>query len=115
MSISAQLGPSVEPTGNPNPGGFGGGLGLVDDGSNDLGSYWREMGFVWGHQGTQPGNIRSKLLSMPVLKISLIGILVPTSYDSLGASLGASYYPHPGPSPFYPSTVGRKVALNLVA
>ena len=47
---------NLESTDNSNPSGIYGGLGLVDDGNNDLGSYWREMGFVWGHQGTTTGN-----------------------------------------------------------
>lgn len=48
---------TFEPTANSNPDGISGGLGLVDDGNNDLGSYWREMGFVWGHQGTTSGTL----------------------------------------------------------
>ena len=53
---------SLESAANANPEGLcGGGAaglgGLIDDGSSDLGSYWREMGFVWGHQGTAAGTL----------------------------------------------------------
>ena len=52
---------SLESAANANPEGLCGGAGslggLIDDGSSDLGSYWREMGFVWGHQGTAAGTL----------------------------------------------------------
>ena len=55
---------SLESAANANPEGLCGGAaaglgGLIDDGSSDLGSYWREMGFVWGHQGTAAGNFHT--------------------------------------------------------
>ena len=58
-SGEATISGNFEARRDSNSGGRCGGLGLhvVDDGNDDLGSYWREMGFVWGHQGATGKNL----------------------------------------------------------